>query len=125
MKKLIWLVGMLPIGVFQMGCGQIISSEIHGSREYNLGMEAFRSSTRAHELLGDHPDAAEGNPGANSYTSGGNGSAELTVPVSGSIHKGTLYIKAAEKSGQWHIDELALRLEGQSNWTDLLHSTSR
>jgi hypothetical protein len=125
MRKWIWLFAMLPIVSFQIGCGRVISSEIRSSTEYMLGIEAFRSSTRAQELLGDHIDAAEGDPGANSYTSGGNGSAALTVPVSGSIHRGTLYIKATEKSGQWHIDELALRLDGQSNWNDLLPSVSR
>jgi hypothetical protein len=70
-------------------------------------------------LLGDHPDAAGGNPHENVHTVGGDGIAELSLLVSGGDHKGTLYIKATEKSGQWQIDALALRLDGQSNWNEL------
>jgi hypothetical protein len=124
LRKWIWLFAMLPIGPFQLGCRQIISAEIRSNREYALGMEAFRSSSRARELLGDHPDAASGEPGEKGSTIGGDGSEELNIPVSGSVHKGTLYIKATEKSGQWHIDELFLRLEGQSNWNQLLPSVT-
>jgi hypothetical protein len=116
---------MLPIGTFQLGCRQMISAEIRSTREYALGMEAFHSSLRVRELLGDHPDAAGGEPGERGSTIGGDGSEELFIPVSGTIQKGTLYIKAAEKSGQWHIDELALRLDGQSNWNELLPPASR
>jgi hypothetical protein len=125
MRKSIWFFAILLIGSPQIGCGYLISSEIRTSREYVLGMEEFRSSSRARELLGDHLDAAKGNPGANSHIVGDNGKSELSIPVSGSIHKGTLYIKATEQSGQWQVDELALRLEGQSNWNELLPSVSR
>ena len=125
MRKWIWFFAILLIGSPQIGCGYHITSEIRTSREYVLGMEAFRASSRARELLGDHLDAAKGNPGANSRIVGDNGKSELSIPVSGSIHNGTLYIKATEKSGQWQIDELALRLEGQSNWNELLPSASR
>ena len=125
MKNRMWLFALLLTASFQIGCRQIISAEIRGTREYALGMEAFRSSSKAHELLGDHLDVAEGDPHENGHTRGGDGIEELNIPVSGSLHKGTLYIKATEKSGQWHIDEFALRLEGQSNWNNILPSTAR
>jgi hypothetical protein len=120
MRHRSWPLALLLLAPFSTGCNSIISYEVRNSREYILGMEAFRSSAKARELLGDHPDAAKGNPGERGHTLGANGSEELFIPVSGSIHKGALYIKATEKSGQWHVDELALRLEGQSNWIELL-----
>ena len=95
------------------------------SREYTLGMEAFRSSTKASTLLGDHLDATGDYPKEKKSTINGDGSSELSISVSGSIRKGTLYIKASEGSGEWRIDELTLRLDGQSNWNDLLSDTSR
>lgn len=95
------------------------------SREYKLGIDAFRSSTKASTLLGDHLDATGDYPKETKSTIGGDGSSELNIPVSGSIRKGTLYIKASERSGEWYIDELTLRLDGQSNWNDILSNTSR
>jgi hypothetical protein len=111
---------LLLIAPFSIGCRRILSSEISNSPEYRLGLEAFHTSSKARALLGEHPDAAKGDPHENVHTIGGDGSAEMSLPVSGSLRKGTLYIKATEKSGQWHIDELALRLEGQPNWNELL-----
>jgi len=127
MKKWLWLlaISVLLIGSLMMIGNYTVYSEIRNSPEYILGMDALRSSPKARELLGDRLNANGGNPKENAYTVGGNGSGELNIPVSGTIHKGTLYIKATEKSGQWHIDELALRLDGQSNWNELLPSVSR
>ncbi len=127
MKKWLWFLAIpvLLIGSLMMIGNYTVYSEIRNSPEYILGMDTFRSSPKARELLGDHLDAAGGNPKEKAYLVGSNGSAELDIPVSGTIQKGTLYIKATDKSGKWHVDELAVRLEGQSNWTGLLPLASR
>ena len=122
MKRWPWVIAILLVGLFQVGCRRFMASEIRSSPEYNLGMNTFRNSSKGRELIGDHVVADENRVdsyGANSYIVGGNGHSELVVPVSGSIRKGSLYIKATEKSGQWHIDDLQLRLDGQSTWIKL------
>ena len=124
-KKLLPFVVILLTGLCLFGCGHLISSEIRNSREYKLGMETFRALPEARELLGGDLNASKGDPVAKSYTVGGNGTAEITVPVSGSSRKGTLYIKATENAGQWHIDELAVRLDGQSDWKQIFPPVPR
>ena len=135
MKK--WILLLLSVGAFFVVASRIfnhyisvsIDSDIRGSREYAIGMETFQSSVRAHELLGENLSAAGGQVNENSKVFGdssnplgpkGHGDAVLDIPVSGSNKKGTLYVKASEREDIWQVDELALRVDGQSTWTKLL-----
>ncbi|SRR5581483_6207882 len=53
--------------------------------------------------------------------SGKSGDAELSIPVKGSMNKGTLYVIAKKTMDAWHYDSIQLGVEGQSSRLDLLH----
>jgi Cytochrome oxidase complex assembly protein 1 len=57
-------------------------------------------------------------------TSGSNGTARMTIPVSGPRGKGTIYVDAREVSGNWEFLALQLRFEGQPDCLNLLEDAS-
>jgi hypothetical protein len=57
-------------------------------------------------------------------TSGGSGSADLTIGLEGTVHKGQLYVAAKKAEGEWSYETLAVRVEGDAGRIDLLRPTS-
>jgi hypothetical protein len=121
LNKLVRPIAALALlyGIWMIIGDYVVDLVIRRSPEYKLGMDTFRSSPKAHKILGDNLEAAGGHPRESGSTIGNDGSEELYVPVSGTIQKGTLYIRASEASGRWQVDELAIRVEGQSTWNVL------
>lgn len=60
----------------------------------------------------------------NLEVSPGSGHAELTVPVAGPRDKGTLYIEAVKRAGQWQLTLLQFASRGGSQRIDLLPSAN-
>lgn len=61
----------------------------------------------------------------NISVSGPSGSAELAIPVSGSQHKGTIYVVANKSAGRWYYQTLELAVDGQEQRIDLSASPQR
>lgn len=57
-------------------------------------------------------------------TSGPSGHADLAIPLSGPKGKGTLYAVASKRAGQWILQTLQLKVEGERSALDLLAGSS-
>jgi len=124
MKKIKWIL-LVCIFLVVLFCGlnrwiaSSINSEIRNGRQYIIGVDAFYASARAKELLGDHLNVAKGDPQENSREIGNTGTAQIELPVAGDKRSGILDIKASEQNGVWQVDELSLRLDGETTWESL------
>ena len=52
--------------------------------------------------------------------SGSSGDAELTIPLKGSLHRGTVYVRAKKIEGVWRYDKLEMLVEGREVRIELL-----
>ena len=52
------------------------------------------------------------------------GQAELSIPVEGAIHKGTIHVVGKKSEGQWTYQRLALKVEDGKERIDLLAPAS-
>ena len=93
---------------------------------------AFKSSgiqQEALERVRAHPEAvaALGEPIESGWLiqgsinlSGDEGTADFSLPVSGPVGEGKLYVVAHRQAGEWTFEELLLRVEGRDEPIDLL-----
>lgn len=56
----------------------------------------------------------------NINVSGSSGSADLAIPVAGSLRKGTIYVVAKKSAGRWTYSILELKVNGQQGRLNLL-----
>ena len=54
-----------------------------------------------------------------SEVSGGSGTAELAIPISGPKGKATIYCSSSKDIGQWKFDKLNVKIEATSQIIDL------
>lgn len=52
--------------------------------------------------------------------SGSSGDADLAIPLKGSLHRGTVYVRAKKTEGVWRYDKLEMLVEGREIRIDLL-----
>jgi hypothetical protein len=52
--------------------------------------------------------------------SGSSGDAELAIPLKGSLHRGTVYVRAKRTEGVWRYDKLEMLVEGREVRIELL-----
>jgi hypothetical protein len=52
--------------------------------------------------------------------SGSSGDAELAIPLKGSLHRGTVYVRAKRTEGVWRYDKLEVLVEGREVRIELL-----
>jgi hypothetical protein len=52
--------------------------------------------------------------------SGNSGDAELAIPLKGSLHRGTVYVRAKKIEGVWRYDKLEMLVEGREVRIELL-----
>ena len=52
--------------------------------------------------------------------SGSSGSADLAIPLKGSLHRGTVYVRAKKTDGVWSYDKLEILVEGRELPIELL-----
>ncbi len=48
----------------------------------------------------------------NTNVNGGSGQADLSIPISGSKGKGTIYVVATKSAGEWNYSTLVVKTEG-------------
>ena len=56
----------------------------------------------------------------NINVSGSSGDADLAIPLKGSLHRGTVYVRAKKTEGVWSYDKLEMLVEGREVRVELL-----
>ncbi len=137
MRRIVWGRGLRVGGAFGFGgcgCGAIIAvlvlAFMAGILAFVFGM--MRSSEPFQQAVAEvqhNPQAvrALGKPikigwfiGGSLSTSGDSGEANLNIPVSGSVDKGTLYVEAYKSEGVWHFTRMELVTKKYPNRINLL-----
>jgi len=99
-------LGLLAILAFIVPLMMSIEQQFKSSDPYRMSMAAARSSPDVLEKLGSPIDAGWLVSGEISVSTGGGGSATLTIPLRGPKSKGRLYVEAARQAGTWRISSL-------------------
>jgi Cytochrome oxidase complex assembly protein 1 len=99
-------------GVFHM---------LRSTDPYQLGMTQLRHHEQALDALGT-PIEEGWIPGGSIRINGPFGEAHLSIPVSGPKAKGTLYVEATKRAGEWQFQTLQLKL-ASGRRIDLLGSS--
>ena len=55
----------------------------------------------------------------NTQVSGGSGTADLSIPISGPKGKGTIYAVATKSAGQWEFSKLVVKIDNAADSIDL------
>lgn len=55
--------------------------------------------------------------------SGASGNANLSIPLKGSLHRGTVYVVAKKTDGAWQYTELRMVVEGRESPIELLQTS--
>jgi hypothetical protein len=96
-------VAALVIGVFLM---------VNSSGAYQLAMETAQENETVNEVLGSPITSGLFTTGSVS-DNGSDGSADLSIPVSGSKQSGTLIVTAIKEAGAWRITTMTLDADGK------------
>jgi hypothetical protein len=113
------LVLLIAIGV---GVFFFIVSLLKGSDVYREALARMNANERATQVLGLPIEA--GFPMGNIQISGPSGEAALSIPVTGSLRRGTIYLEATKAMGQWTYDRIELEVEGRDERIDLGSATT-
>lgn len=99
---IVWLVFI----AFFVALFFIIAASLKSSDAYKLAVSTLAANEEVTRVIGQPLSA--GIPGGSIQVSGPDGTASLSFSVSGPSGKGTVYMEAAKKLGQWHIDQMVL-----------------
>jgi Cytochrome oxidase complex assembly protein 1 len=103
-------VGLILLFVFGM---------FRGSDAYRDAMVQVRADRSVVRELGEPIQAGWWVSGSINV-SGPSGSADFETPLQGPSGRGTLYVTAEKKAGQWHYTVLEVAVEGKSERINLL-----
>jgi hypothetical protein len=115
-----WLVPAIALVVvaFIAGIIAIVLGVMKSSDAYIGALTQLKSSPAASEALGEPIQEGFFVLG-HIEVSGTSGWANLAIPVAGPKAAATLFVVAKKSDGQWRINQLFLRVDGQSRAIDL------
>jgi hypothetical protein len=94
-------VGGIMLAVF----GALKSTDV-----YQTAVTRAKADIRVRVALGN--DVREGIlVSGNTNITGGSGQADLSIPISGSKGKGTIYVVATKSAGEWNYSRLVVKTE--------------
>ena len=95
-------VGAIMLAVF----GALKSTDV-----YKTAVARAQTDLRVRAALGDdvHPGIFLS---GNTNVSGGSGQADLSIPISGSKGKATIYVVATKSAGEWNYSQLVVKTKG-------------
>jgi hypothetical protein len=124
-KKIIWIIVsivavVLVVAVLFVGAILVaVFSAIKSSTPYQHAVEVATHDSRVRAALG--PPLKQGwIAGGSINVAGDSGHADLSIPLEGAAHKGTLYVVARKAEGEWTYQTLALRVADTGERIDLL-----
>jgi hypothetical protein len=118
------LVALMVLGIAGVfGILTLIMSAIKGSDVAKEGMTRARSNPAVVQYLGT-PIEEGWLVSGSINVSDGSGDANLSLPISGSKGKGTLYVIAQKSAGTWTYSLMQAAIEGSGQRIDLLAQSS-
>lgn len=104
---IVWIAGIVIVGGAVWG----MVSLMKGNGAYELSLEKLRTSPAIIEAFGEPLDDGF-MPMGSVNISGGSGSANLEIGISGPKASGTAYSKAVRAAGIWRLTYLSARVDG-------------
>ncbi len=125
-KKIAWIIVSIVLVLFVLivlFVGAIVFAvfaSIKSSTPYEHAVEVALHDGRVQAALG-RPIKQGWIAGGSINVAGNTGNADLSIPMQGTLHKGTLYVVARKSEGEWTYRTLALRVEDTGERIELLH----
>jgi hypothetical protein len=110
------IVWLAVLGLFAAIFFSVVAA-IKNSDVYNLALAKINANEEAVRLLG--PPIEAGFPMGSFRLDGPSGEAALSIPVTGSKSRGTIYLEATREMGAWKFGRIELEIEGQEKRIDL------
>ena len=107
--------------VFVGSVALIVFSAMKSTDVYKDALARAKADSAVIEALGS-PITEGFLVSGNTNVNGASGEANLSIPVSGPIGKGTIYVAANKSLGQWNYSGLIVEITKTHQRIDLLHS---
>ena len=107
--------------VFVGSVALIVFSAMKSTDVYKDALARAKADSAVIEALGS-PITEGFLVSGNTNVNGASGEANLSIPVSGPIGKGTIYVAAKKSLGQWNYSGLIVEITKTHQRIDLLHS---
>ena len=120
-----WLVPTAALGFIALvvlvvgGLISFVFGLLKSSEPYQHAVAVASSNPDVVRELGT-PIVPAWNVSGNINVSGSSGNADLAIPLKGSLHSGTVYVRAKKTEGVWSYDKLEMLVEGREVRVELL-----
>jgi hypothetical protein len=96
--------------LFVAGTVVVVFGALKSTDVYKTAVARAKANMEVRAVLGDdvHPGIFLS---GNTNVSGGSGQADLSIPISGSKGKGTIYVVATKSAGEWNYSQLVVKTE--------------
>ena len=102
---------LLLFALFVASIVFIVFGALKSTDVYKTAVARAKADLRVRATLGD--DVHEGMfVSGNTNVNGASGEANLSIPISGSKGKGTIFIVATKSVGEWNYTQLVVKTEG-------------
>jgi hypothetical protein len=102
---------LLLFALFASSIVFIVFGALKSTDIYKTAVVRAKADLRVRAALGD--DVHEGMfVSGNTSVNGASGQADLSIPISGSKGKGTIYVVATRSVGEWNYTQLVVKTEG-------------
>src|ERR1051325_2359245 len=116
-RNWMWLVPtgclslLLLLAVFIGSIMFLVFSAVKSTDVYQAAVARAKADLTVRATLGD--DVHQGMfLSGNTNVNGASGQADLSIPISGSKGKGTIYVVATKSAGEWNYSQLVVKTEG-------------
>ena len=102
---------LLLLAVFAGSIMFLVFGAVKSTDVYQTAVARAKADLRVRAALGD--DVHQGMfLSGNTNVNGASGQADLSIPISGSKGKGTIYVVATKSAGEWNYSQLVVKTEG-------------
>lgn len=113
LTMIILFVGLIAAGIF--GATKMFS----GSQPYTYALEKTTTNEQVIELIGAPVETAGIMQGSINF-SGGDGEADIRIPIKGPNGKGKIYVVGSKRNDVWTYSELEVRIDKNKEVINLL-----
>lgn len=117
-RKILWLIPVGCLGVLVLCAGLvgvvygIVRTSFRASEPYQVAITRAKANPEVTAALGT-PLEEGAFPTGSISTSGGSGSANLSIPIRGPNGKGTVYVQAEKFAGAWEYRRIVVTVNGR------------
>jgi hypothetical protein len=102
------LTVLVLFAIFVFSMVILVFGAMKSSDVYKTALRRAQVDPRVRHALGSHIHAGMFLSGSTNVT-GSSGKADLSIPISGSKGKGTIYVVATKSEGEWHYSKLTVK----------------